>query len=253
MCLVVIAFGIHSDYPLIIAGNRDEFHERPTQDAHWWSDKDGVFGGRDLEAGGTWLAVHRRGRFATVTNYRGSDPETGETISRGHLVTGYLESDLGAIDYLHSIDGERYAGFSLVVSDGNELAYTSNRGAAPVRLQPGIYGLSNDALDAPWTKVENSKASLRALTTQGPIDESKLFRLLGDRSKGPADEVDDKRLPFHTAHALTAPFIVLPEYGTRSSSIVFRDYEANWKFVERRFTPDGSLAGETQQSFPTQA
>jgi uncharacterized protein with NRDE domain len=252
MCLLVIAFGVHADYPLIVAGNRDEFHERPTQEAQWWPDKADVLGGRDLEAGGTWLALHRRGRFATVTNYRGAKAEDGDKESRGHLVTGYLESELGALDYLRAIEGQRYAGFNLLVSDGDELAYTSNRGATAALLEPGIYGLSNAALDTPWSKVERSKASLRLAMEQGSLDEPTLFDILGDRRKGPAAEAEIDRLPFASAHALTAPFVMLPGYGTRSSSVVIRDADANWKFVERRFWPDGRVAGETRQSFQAQ-
>ena len=169
-------------------------------------------------------------------------------------MTGYLESDLGALDYLRTIEGRRYAGFNLLVSDGDELAYTSNRGAPAARLEPGIYGLSNAALDTPWSKVENSKASLRLAMEQGSLDEPALFEILGDRSRGPTAEAETEtdRLPFASAHALTAPFVMLPGYGTRSSSIVIRDSDANWKFVERRFGPDGSVAGETRQSFPAQ-
>ena len=70
MCLLVIAIRQHEKLPLIVAGNRDEFHARPTQRAHWWPDHTDVLGGRDLQAGGTWLAMLRNGRFAMVTNYR---------------------------------------------------------------------------------------------------------------------------------------------------------------------------------------
>jgi len=117
MCLLVIAIRQHERLPLIVAGNRDEFHARPTQAAHWWPDNPQVLGGRDLQAGGTWLAIHRNGRFATVTNYRDAKMERTGLKSRGHLVTDFLKSNLAPFDYLQSIDGDVYAGFNLLVVD----------------------------------------------------------------------------------------------------------------------------------------
>ncbi len=117
MCLVVLAIGQSKEYPLILAGNRDEFHSRPTQKADWWPDNPDVVGGRDLQAGGTWLALHRNGRFATVTNFRDAQPVSPRFRSRGHLVTEFLESDQPPLQYLEAIDGPAYAGFNLIVGD----------------------------------------------------------------------------------------------------------------------------------------
>ncbi len=253
MCLVVLAFGISDEFPLIVAGNRDEFHARPTQEAAWWADKPDVLGGRDLQAGGTWLAMHRSGRFATVTNYRDAKLESGKLESRGRLVTDFLESHKSALDYVSSIDDMAYAGFNLLVSDGRELAYRSNRGVAPRLLEPGLYGLSNATLDAPWHKVERSKAGLQRLLDERRVNETNLMKLLDDHEKAPARSVSSERLPFATAHALTAPFIVLPDYGTRCSTTVLLDTERQWRFCERRFDASGNCTGESREVFATQA
>ena len=93
MCLVVLAFRVSDDHPVLLAANRDEFHARPTREAHWWPDADDILAGRDLQAGGTWLGVHRAGRFATVTNYRDADAASGDYASRGRLVTDFLAGD----------------------------------------------------------------------------------------------------------------------------------------------------------------
>ena len=85
MCLVVLAWQQHPEFPLIIAGNRDEFHGRPTERASWWSDAPDIIGGRDLQAGGTWLAVGKTGRFATVTNFREGQTGGSGRKSRGAL------------------------------------------------------------------------------------------------------------------------------------------------------------------------
>jgi len=234
---------------LILAGNRDEFHGRPTQKADWWPDRPDVVGGRDLQAGGTWLALHRNGRFATVTNYRDAEPVSSKFRSRGHLVTEFLESASSPLDYLSAIDGDKYAGFNLIAGDDNEVAYRSNRGADARELAAGVYGLSNALLDGPWDKIERSKRGLRALLDQNAVNETTVLRLLDDRALGPIEDVDSTSLSFTVAHAISAPFIVTPDYGTRSSTVVFADSEGRWHITERRFDADGISTGESRFTF----
>lgn len=249
MCLLVFAVRPREQLPLIVAGNRDEFHARPAQAAHWWPDKPDIVGGRDLQAGGTWLAMHRNGRFAAVTNFRDAHREKAGLRSRGHLITGFLETDAGGRDYLESIDGDAYAGFNLLVSDGRTAAYLSNRGGGLRDLAPGVYGLSNATLDDPWTKVTRSRARLAELIEADDVNETSLLRLLADRDKASAAEVKTNGLSFSMAHALTAPFIVHPEFGTRCSTVMTIDGAGNVRFVERRFDPDGRQSGESRFTF----
>jgi len=244
MCLLVIGWQEHADFPLIVAGNRDEFHSRPTKEIHRWPDKPDIVGGRDLQAAGTWLAIHRNGRFAAVTNYRDAELPAGKLRSRGHLVTSFLESSDAPLEYLNALDGHAYAGFNLLVSDGETLAWVSNRGESARLLPPGIYGLSNELLDSPWNKVVRSKAALSELIKQNKVNASELLRLLNDRRKAPVDEVETGRLPFSTAHSITAPFIVLPDYGTRSSSVALCDNAGNFQVHERRFDSSGETIGD---------
>ena len=249
MCLIVLSLRQHPDYPLILAANRDEFHARPTQPAGWWPDKPDLVGGRDLQAGGTWLAAHRNGRFATVTNFgeRRQPPPRGRT--RGELVTGFLESTLAPTDYLEQIEGDAYAGFNLIVGDTTRVAYLSNRGDGVRVLAPGTYGLSNTLLDGPWDKIRRSRHGLCGLLEQDSVNETTLMRLMADRERAPADEVEAGQLDFDTAYALTAPFIVLPRYGTRCTTVLLADRNGNWRFVERRFDAQGARTGESQYSF----
>lgn len=249
MCLVLLAIGQSAEYPLILAGNRDEFHARPTQNAGWWPDQPDIVGGRDLQAGGSWLALKQSGRFATITNFRDAEPVSAKFRSRGHLVSDFLDSDLSPLDYLDGIDGDRYAGFNLIVGDVTKTAYFSNRGAEPRELPAGLYGLSNALLDAPWDKVLRSKKRLAALLDSDAVNETTLLRLLDDRVLGPIDEVDPERLGFAKAHAITAPFIVTPEYGTRCSTIVVADSSGKWQLSERRFDAQGVSQGETRFTF----
>jgi len=249
MCLIVIAFKTATDYPLLVAANRDEFHARPAHAADWWADDKDIVGGRDLQAGGTWLGLHRSGRFAAITNYRDAAPTRRGKRSRGLLVKEFLQNTLAPLDYLERIDGDSYAGFNLLVSDGQTLASLSNRDSMARDLSAGVYGLSNATLDTPWEKVERSKRALHALLADDAVNETSLLRLLADTEKGPAREVTSDHLPFATAHAITAPFIVLPEYGTRCSTIVMTDQHGRWSLTERRFDQAGEKTGESRYSF----
>ncbi len=249
MCLVALGVGKHPDYPLVLAANRDEFHARPTQAAHWWSDKPDIVGGRDLQAGGTWLALHKSGRFATVTNYRDAQPTLPKHRSRGHLVTEFLDSDLPPQAYIATIDERAYAGFNLIVGTVDDIAYLSNREEGARELEPGVYGLSNALLDGPWHKVERSKQRLATLLDEDSVNETSLLRLMDDRGKAPVAEVEAGRFDFAIAHAITAPFIVMPDYGTRCTTVVMADNNGNWHFTERRFDPDGARQGESRFTF----
>ncbi len=249
MCLVVVAFRASEKHPLIVAANRDEFYARPALDAGWWPDHPGLLAGKDLQAGGTWLGVHRSGRFATVTNFRDADAPVAGLKSRGHLVGDFLLGDMTPHEYVATIDPDAYAGFNLLLSDRDSLAYLSNRGAGARDLPPGIYGLSNATLDTPWEKVERSKARLAELIADNRIDEVELLGLLSDPERGPADEARGDSLPFEIAHAITAPFIITPDYGTRCSTVVAADSDGNWNFLERRFDDGGDATGESRFSF----
>ena len=98
MCLILLARDAHPDYRLVVAANRDEFYDRPTAPAARWQDAPAVLGGRDLQAGGTWLGVDRSGRFAAVTNYRQGRREAAAPRSRGLLVSEFLLNRADARD-----------------------------------------------------------------------------------------------------------------------------------------------------------
>src|SRR5438094_1953588 len=147
MCLIVIARNVSVKFPLVIAANRDEFYARPTRPAHVWEDDPRVIGGRDLRAGGSWLAVRRGGRFAAITNVRGVGREEGGP-SRGLLVADFVRGDDAPIDYARSIRGEEYAGFHLIVGDG-DVVHFSNAGGEPERIE-GVFAISNAPPGTHW-------------------------------------------------------------------------------------------------------
>ena len=249
MCLAVFAWQAHPQFRLILAGNRDEFHRRPTQDAHWWPDNESILAGRDLQGGGTWLAVSKSGRFATVTNFREGQASRAGRKSRGELVTRFVTDSPTAQEYESSIDNDEYAGFSLLLSDGESMSYLSNRDDLEAKLNPGIYALSNASLDTPWPKVVRAKAGLESLIDSDGVNETELMRLLADRTPAAVDDIEAEDLPFEIARTLSAPFIVASEYGTRSSSTVLWGKDGAIDFCERRFDPSGKTTGESRFRF----
>jgi uncharacterized protein with NRDE domain len=115
MCLIIVAHRVSNEAPLAIAANRDEDHARPSIAARFWDDAPEVFGGRDALAGGSWLAITRGGRWAAVTNLRGS-AKRPDSRSRGALVAGFVTSDAAPLAYAQAVaaEADEYAGFHLL-------------------------------------------------------------------------------------------------------------------------------------------
>jgi uncharacterized protein with NRDE domain len=245
MCLIVVGIGLRPDVPLLLAANRDEFFARPTRAADFWPDAGDVLAGRDLEQGGTWLGLTRSGRIAALTNYReGGRPRTG-TRSRGWLVRDFLMSDAEPGPYLGQVQdaGERYDGFNLLLGSRAALHYYSNRGAEPIALSSGVYGLSNHLLDSPWPKVERAKARIADLT-DAPREalDQRLFELLADDRRAPDDELPQTGVSLEWERVLSSAFIRTDAYGTRSSTVILIGADGRMLFEERSFTSDGSQA-----------
>lgn len=253
MCLIVFAWEAHPEYRLVLAANRDEFHNRPARNLDWWPDQPELLAGRDLQAGGTWLAASRNGRFATVTNYREGQPKKADLKSRGDLVTDFVSGATSPEIFLDGIDDQQYAGFSLLAATNDELWYVSNRGDGPRKLEPGIYGLSNASLDTPWSKLTRSRDALATLIASGDISGTTLMRVLSDRTPAPVADIDNDELPFELARAVTAPFIVAPDYGTRCTTAVTWRTDGNVAVTERRFDAGGEQSGESTVRFAVSA
>lgn len=246
MCLLVLAWQVRADTPLLLAGNRDEWYARPAAPAQFWPDAPQVLAGRDLEAGGSWLGVTRDGRFAAVTNYR--EPRAPAPRSRGDLVREYLCGALAPGEYAQRVQRIRddFAGFNLLLGDGDALWWLSNRADAPVRLPPGIYGLSNHLLDTPWPKVQTAKAALGALCAAGVPSTAALLELLGDRRTYPVEGDPLAGIDAALARAASAIFIETPRYGTRCSSVLRVGTDGRVEFTERSHVPQ---RGEAQFDF----
>lgn len=254
MCLVALALQRSSRFPLIIAANRDEFYARPAAALDWWRPAPTalpLLGGRDLQAGGTWLGLTRAGRLALLTNVRHPARRHDAAPSRGAIVALWLRGDTGREAFIERIADAGYDGFNLIAADfaRDEVFFVSNRGEAEL-LGPGLYGLSNAALDTPWPKVLALKARVEQALREAKAVEAlrdRLFDALADRSLAPDDRLPDTGVPREWERLLSAAFIDAPEhgYGTRCSSLVIAERTsrgATTHVFERGF--DGAPAAD---------
>ena len=229
MCLIVFAWQVVPGVPLIAAANRDEFYARPSAPATAWPGRPHVYAGRDLHGGGSWMGIAQDGaagaRFAAVTNIRGPNERRSDAPTRGSLVADYLLGSMTPQEYVARIApaGADYNGYNLLLGQRDTLLWFSNRGHDDARngqpLAPGIYGLSNGLLDAPWPKVLKTKAQFASLLCQGAPDDA-YFDMLADTSRAPDCRLPDTGVPLEQERLLSAVCIESPGYGTRSSTVV---------------------------------
>ncbi|WP_426338028.1 NRDE family protein [Pseudoduganella sp. S-14] len=236
MCLIVFAWQVVPGVPLIAAANRDEFYDRDTTPAAPWPDAPHIYAGRDLKAGGSWMGITRPSapsgagaagpsRFAAITNVRNPQEHNPLAPSRGQLVADFLAGGMTAQEYVAQLapGAGGYNGFNLVLCDGKELVWYSNKGNDDPRngrpLEPGIYGLSNALLDSAWPKVLKTKAQFASLLCLGAPEDA-YFEMLSDTTRAPDMRLPETGVPLELERLLSAVKIESPNYGTRSSTVV---------------------------------
>jgi uncharacterized protein with NRDE domain len=286
MCLAVVALDAHPRYRVVIAANRDEFHARPAEPAHWWDN--GMLAGRDLVGGGAWFGVSRAGRWALVTNFREGSPRDPKAPSRGELVTRAMQDTSPPLPCAAriAVDGERFHGFNLLIGEiaqGEALhrgraseptqgaasdapteethaapeerpvaAYASNRASGAISLPAGIYGLSNHLLDTPWAKVIRSKERLASALSGDTLDTAAAFALLADRELAQDSALPMTGVSRERERMLSSAFIVSPQYGTRCSTVYTLARDGGARMIERSFDPAGNMIGESAHAFTVQ-
>lgn len=258
MCLIVFAWQVVPGVPLIAAANRDEYYDRASAPAGPWEENPQIIGGRDLKAGGTWMGMTlpegpeaaptahftplkapccngapkpaadgsaTPSRFAAITNIRAPLEHNPAAPSRGMLVSNFLSATMSAREYVEQIraGASAYNGFNLVLCDGQELLWFSNKGDSDPRngqpLAPGIYGLSNALLDSPWPKVLKAKAEFASLLCLGAPEDA-YFEMLADTARAPDQRLPDTGVPRDVERMLSSVCIESPNYGTRTSTVV---------------------------------
>ncbi|MEA2120407.1 NRDE family protein [Halovibrio sp. HP20-50] len=266
MCLITFAWHPGSPTPLRLMGNRDEFHARPTAPLAYWQDCPAIAGGRDLEAGGSWLAAKQGGTVAALTNVR--DPQLTTppgAPSRGALVSQALlcddiESWLTALKQGEAL---RYAGFNLLVATPHRLwhLHRSRNRVALSEVTPGVHGLSNADLDSPWPKLLHVRDALEhGLFQGGPSPErpastwpTAVRRAMQNPDEAAVETLPDTGVGLELERQLSAAFIVGERYGTRATSWLTLDHQGHIEVTEQRFGPLGYFEGETTLTLPNEA
>jgi uncharacterized protein with NRDE domain len=251
MCVLALAWNVHPRYRLLLAGNRDEFHERPTAALSHWEPARDVLAGRDLRSGGTWAGLDRRGRMAVVTNVRDPRIVLPQAPSRGRLTTEFLTTAGSATAYAQALlaGAADYAPFNLLVSDAVRCEFVSNHPAARrISLSEGVHGLSNGDLDEPWPKTRRLAGALADWIASGESELEPLWRALADETLAPDGELPETGIEPELERMLSATFIRDPLYGTRASTLIAVGHDGQGWISERRFGADGEFAGETTLS-----
>jgi uncharacterized protein with NRDE domain len=159
MCTAIIGYDPNAQVPVFLAGVRDELVDRAwVPPARHWPDRPALIGGRDEQAGGTWLAVDPSApRVACVLNGRGAEAPSERRRSRGELPllvaeTGALDDDLSRFDPFHLVSAEPSA-VSLWSWDGEHLVTR--------KLEPGLHMVVNSGLAVPGTRGGDDHMSAR--------------------------------------------------------------------------------------------
>lgn len=246
MCIVLAAYNSHPDYKLVLIANRDEFHSRPSKILHNWGRNPNILGGKDIEAGGTWLATSTAGKVATITNVRKATSDIPALRSRGLLVTDFLETSVHIDQFnqqlIHSADN--YAGYNLLMFDQSQLCCFNNVTKSVEKLAPGIFTLSNADIHTSWPKTERIRKNFESLISSSSINfEENLFSIMRDDQQAP-----DKMLPAtgvskQMEKQLSSIFVIGKHYGTRCSSIITIDNKGLLSFSERSYNRVGNVCG----------
>lgn len=252
MCLVALAWKCHPRWRLLMAGNRDELHARPSAPLQQWSPpQDEVIAGRDLRSGGSWMGVSRLGHVAVVTNVRDPAAPAGGP-SRGELIAGYLAGTRNASHYAADLAARApsFAPFNLLVADTDTCCFLGNHPPAVRILTPGVHGMSNGALDAPWPKTRRLADTLQTWIAGDGATLDPLWAALADEHQPDDAELPATGIPLELEQRLARAFIRGQGYGTRASTVIAIDYEGRGFIHERRFGPQGIFTGETRVELP---
>lgn len=251
MCLINFHFQDHPFYNLILVANRDEAYDRPTKRAEFWYDEPNILAGRDLLQMGTWLGVSKQGRIAAITNFR--DPSLPNRLkSRGEIVKRFLSENSSIEEFLDELKNcrELFGGYNVLFGDIHQLSHYNNILDEMSEIKPGTHSLSNHTLNTPWPKVIKGKYNLSEFIQvhQGHINIEELFPIIEDKTIANDEELPDTGVGITLERLLSPLFIQMPNYGTRSSTVILINKKNEVTFVERTFN-EGKFQYDTKYEF----
>jgi uncharacterized protein with NRDE domain len=242
MCLILFAYNTHPNYKLILTANRDEFYARPTEQAHFWPENPNILAGKDLQAGGTWIGVSKKGKLAALTNYRDPANINPDAPSRGALTLNFLNSDLSAKEYLFQIEqnGLQYNGFNLLLMDETGLWCYDNVNRTILQVPNGVHGLSNATLNTPWPKTVSAKQQLTELLKVESIEKAALVEMMENKTTAPDEILPKTGVPYQWEKLLSARFIESESYGSRITTVITISNSGEITFLEKTHSINGS-------------
>ncbi len=243
MCLIAFALDHHPRYRLLLIANRDEFRDRGTSPAHFWSDAPDLLAGRDQLAGGTWLGITTEGKLAAITNYRDARHQMTDPPSRGFLVAEYLrDPEMKPADLTTFLlkNGAMYDGFNLLYGTVHELHYFTNRGGSSGPVVSGVHALSNHLLDTRWPKVLTAKERVDRILQQEEPAFEELFQAFTDPAPFAAELLPDTGIGPERERFLSPLFIDGDRYGTRTTTVIMVDSEGGITFLEQGHDSPGT-------------
>ncbi|RVE54023.1 hypothetical protein evm_001426 [Chilo suppressalis] len=243
MCILFIYIGSNDeggDYSLIIASNRDEYYDRPTQNMVQWAEDPHVIGGRDLKpgsGGGTWLAISPTQRkIGVLLNLPGN--EINNAQSRGKIVADYVKCETPTQEYIQSMKNyiKECNGFVLVTAElcnsnsdklNPKVSTYSNITDKLIVHKESYLGFGNCLPENPLKKVSYGKNQLEDICSRlNKIDQKKelideLLMLLKTGDRHLPDSQLEERSPTGYKH-LSSVFVSIAEirYGTRTHTLV---------------------------------
>lgn len=245
MCLILFSWDNHPKYKLILAANRDEFYDRPTDTIHSWSENENIIAGKDLTGGGTWMGIHNHNKFTALTNHRNPARVIKNPPSRGDLTLDFLSSDVKEFDYYQDKKDflEQYNGFNLLVGSFQEMGYFNNVDGQYTALSSGIYGLSNAVLDTPWPKLAKAKTAFTRVTKNENPSIEEMYQILQDKTLAADEDLPQTGIPYEWEKAISAIYIEKENYGTCCSTILTVTHEGEGEIHELSY-PVGNRKSE---------
>jgi uncharacterized protein with NRDE domain len=226
MCLLVVFSQVVPGWPLIVAANRDERLDRPAGPLQVLrSDAPRTVGGRDLMAGGTWLAINDHGVVAGLTNKPATEGRDPTKRSRGEIplaLTSASSAKESVCAFRDTASPRDYNPCWALVGDRSSLYYvdvTRSDEVGIIELPPGVHVLENKPLEEQSSKADHVKRLLgdaRGLRVDQV--QARIRRVMSDHTinQAPADDSDRAQL----ASQASACCVHTEEYGTRSTMLI---------------------------------
>lgn len=251
MCLITFAWKHHPNYKLVVAANRDEFYDRPTAPLGYWHDHPEVLGGRDLKEGGTWMGMHRSGRFTAITNYRDLANLKATAPSRGKLTKDFLTGGQSPEEFFAGVKPtlDLYNGFNLLILENDRLFYFNNVHQVLEEVKPGIYGLSNAFLDTPWPKVEKAKSYFRSSLKKDRVDRREIMEWMCDSEEAADEALPETGVTPELEKKLSAMCISTENYGTCCTTVVSISSGNEVNYTEKTYARGKRRAGTVSVRF----